>query len=241
VTNSKLGTYSVTSYKIEDGAINSDKILSGSVITSSLANSAVTTAKLADDSVTKDKLNANCAGDGLTVDIAGAIIPSLYQDHFELNMYTSEIMLKDDSITKAKINADIAGNGLVQNVTGALEVNADGTSLVISSDVLKLNRKEIIGILSFSGGGRSFITILNTAGVTVSLSQADTGIYSLTVSSAILLTGKTIAFIQPQNAIAEYIGIRRHSDTVLRIDSIDQSSSGIDLAGDFYIHISIFP
>lgn len=44
--------------------------------------------------------------------------------------------LAADSVNATKINADVAGAGLVQNVSGALDVNVDGTTLKIDTDVI---------------------------------------------------------------------------------------------------------
>jgi len=205
-----------------------------------MVNGAVTTTKLADNSVSRDKIGSDCAGDGLTVDINGALVPNLDNLTLELDIDYA-ISVKDDGITKNKIAADVAGAGLGQNADGSLEVKTDGVSLEVVSDQLRLKRKEILGILQFSGGGRSFSSIYNSAGVTVSVTREDVGVYSFTASGSVFTVSKTLSFIHNLLPDQVHIGVRRHSDTIIRIESQDSSGSAVDLSGDFYLTVVVFP
>lgn len=240
VTSDKIINAAVTDLKIANGAVTELKLATDSVSSSKIASGAVTTAKLADNSVSRDKIGSDCAGDGLTVDINGALVPNLDGITLGLNI-DYEISVKDDGITKNKIAADVAGAGLGQNVDGSLEVKTDGVSLEVVSDQVRLKRKEILGILQFSGGGRSFSSIYNSAGVTVSLTREDVGVYSFTASGSVFTVSKTLSFVQPLTPAQVHIGVRRHSDTIIRIESQDSSGVAVDLSGDFYLTVVVFP
>jgi len=240
VTTDKIINAAVTDSKIANGAVTSYKLATDAVETSKIVNGAVTTSKLADNSVSRDKIGSDCAGDGLTVDINGALVPNLDGITLDLNI-DYEISVKDDGITKNKIAADVAGAGLGQNLDGSLEVKTDGVSLEVVSDQVKLRRKEILGILQFSGGGRSFSSIYNSAGVTISVTREDVGVYSFSATGSVFTVSKTLSFIQALVPAQVHIGVRRHSDTVIRIESEDSSGAAVDLVGDFYLTVVVFP
>lgn len=89
----------------------------GSLTTAILADLAVTTEKLADGSVTVDKLDSGV--------ISGAV--------------------PDGSITPAKLSFDPYGAGLVANgTTQAIDVNVDGTTLEIASDIVRIKNGGVI-------------------------------------------------------------------------------------------------
>lgn len=240
VITDKIINAAVTDLKIANGAVTELKLATDSVSSSKIVSGAVTTTKLADNSVSRDKIGSDCAGDGLTVDINGALVPNLDNLTLELDIDYA-ISVKDDGITKNKIAADVAGAGLGQNVDGSLEVKTDGVSLEVVSDQLRLKRKEVLGILQFSGGGRSFSSIYNSAGVTISVTREDVGVYSFTASGSVFTVSKTLSFIQALVPAQVHIGVRRHSDTILRIESQDSSGSAVDLSGDFYLTVVVFP
>lgn len=250
VTETKLGTGAITAGKIASNAVTTDKIINAAVTDSKIVNGAitelklatgaVTTSRLANDSVNRDKITPDCGGDGMTVDVNGALVPVLDETSITLD-FDYAISVKDDGITKAKIASDVAGAGLGQNADGSIEVKTDGVSLEVVSDQVRLRRKEIYGILQFSGGGRSFTQSYNSAGVTLSVTRDDAGAYSITVSGSVLTVSKTVCSIQALVATQAHIGIRRYSDTVIRIESEDPSGSAVDLDGSFYLSVVIFP
>jgi hypothetical protein len=240
VTAFALDDGAVTESKVATGAVTETKVGTGAITATKIASNAVTTAKLADNSVSRDKIGSDCAGDGLTVDVNGALVPNLDNLTLELDIDYA-ISVKDDGITKNKIAADVAGAGLGQNVDGSLEVKTDGVSLEVVSDQLRLKRKEILGILQFSGGGRSFSSIYNSAGVTVSVTREDVGVYSITASGSVFTVSKTLSLIQALVPAQVHIGVRRHSDTIVRIESEDSSGAAVDLDGSFYLTVVVFP
>jgi len=48
------------------------------------------------------------------------------------------IIIKDDSIDKTKLATDVAGAGMSQAAGGELDVNVDGSTIEISSDILQV-------------------------------------------------------------------------------------------------------
>lgn len=240
VTTDKIINAAVTDVKIANGAVTSYKLATDAVETSKIVNGAVTTAKLADNSVSRDKIGSDCAGDGLTVDVNGALVPNLDNLTVELDIDYA-ISVKDDGITKNKIAADVAGSGLGQNADGSLEVKTDGVSLEVVSDQVRLKRKEIQGILQFSGVGRSYSSIYNSSGETVTITRDDVGVYSFTASGSIFTISKTLSFIQPLVPAQVHIGVRRYSDTLIRIESEDSAGATVDLDGSFYLSVVVFP
>ncbi len=46
--------------------------------------------------------------------------------------------ITDDAVTREKINADVAGNGLTQAAGGELDINADGTTVEVATDTLRV-------------------------------------------------------------------------------------------------------
>jgi hypothetical protein len=252
VTETKVGTGAITATKIASNAVTSDKIINAAVTDSKIANGAVTELKLATDSVstskilndavTKAKLNPDVIGvDGL---LAQNVDGSLKVDVDGVSLglgYGYQLSILDDGVDKSHINANVAGAGLGQNLDGSLEVKTDGVSLEVVSDQLRLKRKEIQGILQFSGGGRSFSSIYNSAGVTLSVTREDVGVYSFTASGSVFTVSKTLSFIQALVPAQVHIGVRRHSDTVIRIESEDSSGAAVDLVGDFYLTVVVFP
>lgn len=240
VTVSEIEDGAVTSTKIDVGAVNTNNINENAVTADKIATGAVTTDKLADNSVSRDKIGSDCAGSGLTANVSGAL--DVAYDEVTLGIGIDYYLcVLDDGIDKSKIHPNVAGAGLGQNVDGSLEVKTDGVSLEVVSDQVRLKRKEILGILQFSGGGRSFSSIYNSAGVTVSLTREDVGVYSITASGSVFTVSKTLSLIQPLTPAQVHIGVRRYSDTLIRIESEDSSGAAVDLDGNFYISILIFP
>ena len=252
VTETKVGTGAITATKIANNAVTSDKIINAAVIDLKIANGAVTelklgsdsvsTSKIVDDAVTKAKLNPDVIGvDGLLAqNLDGSLKVDVDGTSLGLG-YGYQLSILDDGVDKSHINANVAGAGLGQNLDGSLEVKTDGVSLEVVSDQLRLKRKEIQGILQFSGGGRSFSSIYNSAGVTISVTREDVGVYSFTASGSVFTVSKTLSFIQALVPAQVHIGVRRHSDTILRIESQDSSGSAVDLSGDFYLTVVVFP
>jgi len=242
VDSTKLATNAVTTDKIVNGAVTDLKISNGAVTNLKLASDSVTTGKIADDAVTKSKLNPDIiAPNGL---LAQNVDGSLRVDFDEISIgmgYSYQLSILENGVDKSHINSNVAGAGLGKNADGSLEVKTDGISLEVLSDQVRLKRKEIHGILQFSGGGRSFTQIYNSTGATLTITREDVGIYTITASSGILTTQKTIGFIQPQVPSQVHIGVRRYSDTIVRIEAEDPSGAAIDLDGNFYLSISIFP
>ncbi len=252
VTETKIATGAVTATKIANNAVTSDKIINAAVTDLKIANGAVTelklgtdsvsTSKIVDDAVTKAKLNPDVIGvDGL---LAQNLDGSLKVDVDGVSLglgYSYQLSILDDGVDRSHINANVAGAGLGQNLDGSLEVKTDGVSLEVVSDQLRLKRKEIQGILQFSGGGRSFSSIYNSAGVTVSVTREDVGVYSFTASGSVFTVSKTLSFIHNLLPDQVHIGVRRHSDTIIRIESQDSSGAAVDLSGDFYLTVVVFP
>lgn len=242
VDSTKLATNAVTTDKIVNGAVTDLKISNGAVTNLKLASDSVTTGKIADDAVTKSKLNPDIiAPNGL---LAQNVDGSLRVDFDEISIgmgYSYQLSILENGVDKSHINSNVAGAGLGKNADGSLVVKTDGISLEVLSDQVRLKRKEIHGILQFSGGGRSFTQIYNSTGATLTITREDVGIYTITASSGILTTQKTIGFIQPQVPSQVHIGVRRYSDTIVRIEAEDPSGAAIDLDGNFYLSISIFP
>lgn len=252
VTETKIATGAVTATKIANNAVTSDKIINAAVTDLKIANGAVTELKLATDSVstskilndavTKAKLNPDVIGvDGL---LAQNVDGSLKVDVDGISLglgYGYQLSILDDGVDKSHINANVAGAGLGQNLDGSLEVKTDGVSLEVVSDQVRLKRKEIQGILQFSGGGRSFSSIYNSAGVTVSVTREDVGVYSFTASGAVFTVSKTLSFIHNLLPDQVHIGVRRYSDTLIRIEAEDSSGAAVDLVGDFYLTVVVFP
>ncbi len=250
VTETKVGTAAITATKIASNAVTTDKIINaavtdlkianGAVTELKLATGAVTVSKLADNSVSRDKIGSDCAGTGLTQNVDGSL--EVLYDHVSIDLdFDYSLSVKDDGITKSKIAADVAGAGLGQNADGSLEVKTDGVSLEVVSDQLRLKRKEILGILQFSGGGRSYSSIYNSSGETVTITRDDVGVYSFTASGSVFTVSKTLSFIQALVPAQVHIGIRRYSDTVIRIESEDPSGVAVDLDGSFYLSVVVFP
>jgi hypothetical protein len=115
----------------------------------------IDTTQLADDAVDKTKIDADVAGTGLQQAVDGSLEVryddvTITQDAGVLEVKDGGISnihladdavgsdeIQDDAVTAAHINADVAGSGLVANgTTGALDVNVDGTSLEVATDVL---------------------------------------------------------------------------------------------------------
>lgn len=252
VTETKIATGAVTATKIANNAVTSDKIINAAVIDLKIANGAVTelklgsdsvsTSKIVDDAVTKAKLNPDVIGvDGL---LAQNLDGSLKVDVDGVSLglgYSYQLSILDDGVDRSHINANVAGAGLGQNLDGSLEVKTDGVSLEVVSDQVRLKRKEILGILQFSGGGRSFSSIYNSAGVTVSVTREDTGVYSFSASGSVFTVSKTLSFIQALVPAQVHIGVRRHSDTLIRFESLDSSGVAVDLDGSFYLNVIVFP
>lgn len=232
VTTDKIINAGVTDLKIANGAVTELKLATDSVSTSKIVNDAVTKAKLNPDVIDPSGLLAQNLDGSLKVDVDGVSLGT---------GYSYQLSILDGGVDKSHINANVAGAGLGKNLDGALEVKTDGVSLEVVSDQVRLKRKEIYGILQFSGGGRSFTQSYNSAGVTLSVTRDDVGVYSITVSGSVLTVSKTICSIQALVPAQAHIGIRRYSDTVIRIESEDPSGSAVDLDGSFYLSILIFP
>lgn len=242
VDSTKLADNAVTTTKIVNGAITDIKISNGAVTNLKLASDSVTTGKIADDAVTKAKLNPDIIGidGGLAQNVDGSL--KLDYDGSSIGLgYGYQVSILDDGVERSHINPNVAGAGLGQNIDGSLEVKTDGISLEVVSDQVRLRRKEIHGILQFSGGGRSFTQIYNSTGATLTVTREDVGIYTITASSGIFTTQKTIGYMQPQVPSQVHIGVRRYSDTIVRIEAEDTSGASIDLDGNFYLSVSIFP
>lgn len=242
VDSSKLANNAVTADKIVNGAVTDLKISNGAVTELKIGTGAVSTGKIADDAVTKAKLNPDVIGidGGLAQNIDG----SLRVDFDEVSIglgYSYQVSILDDGVERSHINPNVAGSGLGQNIDGSLEVKTDGVSLEVASDQLRLKRKEIFGILQFSGGGRSFTQIYNSTGVTLSITREDVGIYTITASSGIFATQKTLGFTQALVPAQVHIGVRRYSDTIIRIEAEDPTGAALDLDGNFYLTVLIFP
>ena len=252
VTNTKIADGAVTVTKVATNAVSSDKIVNGAVTDVKISNGAVTAVKLAanavgtgaiaDDAVTKAKLNPDIVGidGGLAQNPDGSL--RLDYDGTSIGLgYGYQISILDDGVERSHINPNVAGAGLGQNLDGSLEVKTDGVSLEVVSDQVRLKRKEIYVILQFSGGGRSFISIYNSTGATLSITREDVGIYTITASSAIFTTQKTLGSMQPFVPAQVHIGVRRYSDTIVRIEAEDPSGAAIDLDGNYYLSVLIFP
>jgi len=252
VTETKVGTAAITATKIASNAVTSDKIINAAVTDSKIANGAVTelklatdsvsTSKIVDDAVTKAKLNPNVIGvDGLLAqNVDGSLKVDVDGTSLGLG-YSYQLSILDDGVDRSHINSNVAGAGLGQNLDGSLEVKTDSVSLEVVSDQVRLKRKEILGILQFSGGGRSFSSIYNSAGVTVSVTREDVGVYSFTASGSVFTASKTLSFIHNLLPDQVHIGVRRYSDTLIRIEAEDSSGAAVDLSGDFYLTVVVFP
>jgi len=232
VTTDKIINAAVTDLKIANGAVTEVKLATDSVSTSKIVNDAVTKAKLNPDVIDPSGLLAQNPDGSLKVDVDGVSLGT---------GYSYQLSILDGGVDKSHINSNVAGAGLGKNLDGALEVKADGVSLEVVSDQVRLKRKEIYGILQFSGGGRSFTQSYNSAGVTLSVAQNDVGVYTITASGSVFTVSKTICLIQALVATQAHIGIRRYSDTVIRIESEDPSGSAVDLDGSFYFSVVVFP
>ncbi|MBN8545769.1 MAG: hypothetical protein J0L60_06515 [Ignavibacteria bacterium] len=232
VTTDKIINAGVTDLKIANGAVTELKLATDSVSTSKIVNDAVTKAKLNPDVIDPSGLLAQNLDGSLKVDVDGVSLGT---------GYGYQLSILDGGVDKSHINSNVAGAGLGKNLDGALEVKTDGVSLEVVSDQIRLKRKEIYGILQFSGGGRSFTQSYNSAGVTLSVTRDDVGVYSITVSGSVLTVSKTVCSIQALVPAQIHIGIRRYSDTVIRIESEDPSGSAVDLDGSFYLSVVVFP
>lgn len=242
VDSSKLANNAVTTDKIVNGAVTDLKISNGAVTELKIGTGAVSTGKIADDAVTKAKLNPDVIDpDGLLAQNADGSL-KVDVDGVSVGMgYSYQLSILDGGVDKSHINSNVAGAGLGKNADGSLEVKVDGISLEISSDTVKLKRKEIYGILQFSGGGRSFTQIYNSTGATLSITREDVGIYTVTASSGIFTSQKTLGFMQPLSPSQVHIGVRRYSDTIIRIEAEDPSGAALDLDGNFYLSLLVFP
>lgn len=241
VDSTKLANNAVTTEKLVNGAVSDLKISNGAVTELKIGTGAVSTGKIADDAVTKAKLNPDVIGidGGLAQNTDG----SLRVDFDEVSIglgYGYQVSVLDDGIERNHINPNVAGSGLGQNIDGSLEVKTDGVSLEVASDQIRLKRKEIYGILQFSGGGRSFTQVYNSTGATLSITREDVGIYTITAGSGIFTTQKTLGFMQPLVPAQVHIGVRRYSDTLVRIEAEDPSGAALDLDGNFYLSLLIF-
>lgn len=88
---------------------------------------------VAGDALEKTGNTLNVLFDGVTIDTNGS------DELFVPNGGIDTAQLADDSVTAAKLAADTAGDGLVQNGgTGALDVNVDGVTLEIDTDVVQV-------------------------------------------------------------------------------------------------------
>jgi hypothetical protein len=155
VDTAALGSSAVTTAKIADSNVTTAKV----------ADSAITTAKVNDGAITGPKLAASVAGSGLVRNVSTSVldvnvdgstitiasdtlgIPTAGVGATQLAssaVTTAKIAdsaittakVADASVTGAKLASAVAGSGLTQNVSGNLDVNADGTTISITTDAL---------------------------------------------------------------------------------------------------------
>ncbi|MGB3464741.1 MAG: hypothetical protein WBA74_05715, partial [Cyclobacteriaceae bacterium] len=128
VISADLADESIINSKILDESVTSSKIANGTIRTEDMANGAITTEKIANQAIDGTKLNSQVAGPGLGQESSGAL---------RINVGNG-IVIDDDEI-RSDLNA-IAGAGLTESSSGnLLDVNVDNASLVIDSDVVKVN------------------------------------------------------------------------------------------------------
>ncbi|MBW1802205.1 MAG: DUF2793 domain-containing protein [Deltaproteobacteria bacterium] len=141
------------------------RIKDNGVTTPKINNGAVETAKIADDAVDKTKINVDIAGLGIVQATGGELDVNV--DGASLEIDTDIVRIKDNGVTtpkinndavdKTKINVDIAGLGIVQATGGELDVNVDGVTLEIDTDVVKVKGGSITPALIAALGAESFI------------------------------------------------------------------------------------
>jgi hypothetical protein len=87
----------------------------------------VNVTRLNDDNIQNSGITAS------TKLIAGSITADKIQ-----NGAVTTAKIADDAVTAAKINSNVAGDGLSQNISGALDVNVDGVSVAVVTDIVQL-------------------------------------------------------------------------------------------------------
>jgi len=156
ITSGYLASDSVITSKITDAAVTAIKInadIAGAALTKNgtsnaldvnvdgttisivgnqlQANASALTAAMAGDGLIRNagsgELDVNV--DGVTIEITGDALRVVSGG-------IGTTHLADDSVTREKINADIAGLGLIQAAGGELDVNVDGTTIEIDSDIV---------------------------------------------------------------------------------------------------------
>lgn len=125
--------------------------------------------------------------------------------------------LKDDAVTADKVNADVAGNGLTQAVSGALQVNVDGSTLEIASDVVQVKDG---GIVAAKLGTGAVTAAKITDGSVTSSKVADGGIGATQLAANAVTTSKitdgsvtpvklgtqTVTVVSTTNPTPAYVG-----------------------------------
>ncbi len=87
---------------------------------------------------------------------------------------TGTFSVSTDGITKDMINSDVAGVGLIQNVDGSLEVNVDGTSIIKTGDLIKVQQSYVANNLQGDGlayNGTTEKIDVNVDGTTLEVSS----------------------------------------------------------------------
>jgi len=153
-----LASDSVITSKIMDGNVTAIKInadIAGSALTKNSTSNALdvnvdgTTISIVGNQLQANAtaLTAAIAGDGLIRNAgSGELDVNVDGTTIEITGDTLRVVaggigtshLADDSVTREKINADIAGIGLVQAAGGELDVNVDGSTIEIDSDIVRV-------------------------------------------------------------------------------------------------------
>jgi len=158
VVSGLLAGDSVITSKVLDGNITAIKInadIAGAALTKNATSNALdvnvdgTTISIVGNKLqaNADELSAALAGDGLIRNAgSGELDVNVDGTTIEITGDTLRVVaggigtshLADDSVTREKVNADVAGIGLVQAAGGELDVNVDGSTIEIDSDIVRV-------------------------------------------------------------------------------------------------------
>ena len=124
VISSKIANSSVTSGKIADGSVTSGKVATNAIVTSLLADGSVTSGKIADSSVTSGKIATNSIVTSLLTD------GSVTSGKVATNAIGNSLLRQSSSYSVIGRSSSTSGNVAdIQATTGGVFLGRRGTSL----------------------------------------------------------------------------------------------------------------
>jgi hypothetical protein len=141
---------------------------------------------------------------------------------------------------------DVGGLKIAAGAIKAADLGASAVETAAIKDAnvttAKLEYKELIGLLNQAGSGAPTLAIIkNTLGEVPVMTRYDVGVYRLTVSASLFLSGKVAPMLAAN--YAGFIYIARTSDTVLNIQTKNTSNAVADsiLGIDTLIMVRVYP